>query len=236
MGDIVNTRDPGDPTAVEQPASDVPEKYRDKSQAELVRELEGLQKRFDHQGNEVGQLRRLVEQATMQQPQAPAGPPEDFDPYEPSNIEQLIDRKIAPLIQAHQQGAEIAFKNRMDNEHPGWQEIASAKDFQDWVAESQVRVQLFQNANGADFKSASELLNTWNEVTATKAATDFEREDAVKQDRQLRAATTEKGSRGIDGRKTLKRADLIELKRTNPERYEALADDILDAYRQGRVK
>ena len=38
------------------------------------------------------------------------------------------------------------------------------------------------------------------------------------------------------GKKIYRRADLIRLKQTDPQRYQSLADEIYQAYAEGRVK
>ena len=52
----------------------------------------------------------------------------------------------------------------------------------------------------------------------------------------MKAATVDVGGAGESSRKVYRRADLIKLKLTDPSRYEALQDDILAAYAEGRVK
>jgi len=43
-------------------------------------------------------------------------------------------------------------------------------------------------------------------------------------------------SEATAGKKIYRRADLIRLRTNDPERYDALQDEILEAYAEGRVK
>jgi hypothetical protein len=52
----------------------------------------------------------------------------------------------------------------------------------------------------------------------------------------MKAATVDVGGTGETSRKVYRRADLIKLRMTDPDRYEQMADEIMDAYATGRVK
>ena len=52
----------------------------------------------------------------------------------------------------------------------------------------------------------------------------------------MKAATVDVGGSGETSRKVYRRADLIKLRMTDPDRYMALQDEIMSAYAQGRVK
>ena len=59
---------------------------------------------------------------------------------------------------------------------------------------------------------------------------------AKTQDTALRAAAVDTGGSGESTRKIYRRADLIKLRMTDPDRYMSLQDEILAAYNEGRVK
>jgi hypothetical protein len=52
----------------------------------------------------------------------------------------------------------------------------------------------------------------------------------------MKAATVDVGGTGESSKKVYRRADLIKLRMTDPDRYMALQDEIMSAYAQGRVK
>jgi len=99
---------------------------------------------------------------------------------------------------------------------------------------------LFTKADAEfDFNSADELLSTYKAIKAVQsnekqvqaAAT-----QAKAQETALRAAAVDTGGTGEVSRKIYRRADLIKLKMTDPDRYMALQDEILAAYAEGRVR
>ena len=55
-------------------------------------------------------------------------------------------------------------------------------------------------------------------------------------DKTLKAVSVDTGSSAPSSRKTYRRADLINLRIRDPQRYEAMQDEILSAYAEGRVK
>ena len=64
--------------------------------------------------------------------------------------------------------------------------------------------------------------------TAIEAA----RKSAIKSANTGNARGTAEGSR----KKVYRRADIIKLMRTDPERYQSLSDEIMKAYQEGRVR
>jgi hypothetical protein len=52
----------------------------------------------------------------------------------------------------------------------------------------------------------------------------------------MKAAQVDVGGSGESSKRVYRRADLIRLKMTDPTRYEALSDEIMTAYQEGRVK
>ena len=52
----------------------------------------------------------------------------------------------------------------------------------------------------------------------------------------LKAVGVDSGGTGESTKRVYRRADLIRLKMTDPGRYEALSDEIMQAYQEGRVK
>ena len=90
-----------------------------------------------------------------------------------------------------------------------------------------------------DFESADELLSTYKELKQIKQQNQNVQSAAVEskaQEQAMRAATVDVGGAGETSRKVYRRADLIKLRMTDPERYMQMSDEIMDAYASGRVK
>ena len=227
---------------------DIPEKYRGKSAKEIARMHQEAEKALGRQGSEVGELRRLVDDfikaqtVTKTQQQAPAE--DDVD-----EVDFFADPKtaISKAIEKHPKikaAEELILSNKkaealntLKTQHPDFQEIVQSNDFAEWIGKSKVRQELFLRADQAyDFEAANELLSTYKErkavVEKTKAVEQVERKQAVK----AASMGSTKGSGESIGKKTYRRADIIDLMMRNPDRYAALSDEIMAAYAEGRVK
>jgi hypothetical protein len=102
---------------------------------------------------------------------------------------------------------------------------------------------LFAKADAEyDFEAADELLSTYKEIKQIKAQQVVQQTaqsnevEANAQKAAMKAATVDVGGTGETSRKVYRRADLIKLRMTDPDRYEQMADEIMDAYATGRVK
>jgi len=130
----------------------------------------------------------------------------------------------------------MQIQQKLTQEHPDYGQVASDPDFANWVKSSPVRINLFAKADGEfDYDSANELLTTYKQLRGIKAK---QTSDAGETQRKtnLKAAGVDIGGSGESGKRVYRRADLIRLKMTDPNRYEALSDEIMQAYADGRVK
>ena len=109
--------------------------------------------------------------------------------------------------------------------------------FAEWIKGSKVRKQLFVQADqGYDYDAAHELFSLWKErtqaVQQTANAEKAARQSTLKSASTGNARGTAEGSR----KKIYRRADLIKLMQTDPDRYMALQPEIMAAYAEKRVK
>ena len=223
---------------------DIPEKYKGKSVKEIVRMHQEAERAIGKQGSEVGELRRIVDDfvkaQTVSQQQAPEVEEEvDFFTDPDKAIASAIS-KHPKVREAEQLSAQMKKAEALANlktAHPDFTEVVNDGSFAEWVNKSKVRQELFSRADrNYDFDAANELISTWKErkqiVNQSAAVEKVERKQAVK------AASTgaTKGSGETASKKTYRRADIIELMRTNPDRYQQLSDEIMRAYAEGRVK
>ena len=117
------------------------------------------------------------------------------------------------------------------------QEILGDPKFAEWIKASKIRTQLFVAADQQyDADSADELFSLWKERKQVVQQTANVEKQERKQ--QLKAANTGNARGSAEGtrKKVYRRADIIKLMKTDPERYQALSDEILTAYAEGRVK
>lgn len=230
----------------------IPEKFKGKSTKEIADSYVNLEKELGRKAQEIGELRQLTDQILRQQisqPQAKPSEPEleetDFFVDPKAAIEKAVashpkikefEEQTKLSIQQQQiakaKAAEQAFKEK----HGDFQEILQEEDFQKWITASPVRQQLFAQANANyDFYAGDELFSTYKELKKVKQAQKEKQADEAKAG--LKAASVPSGvSSSEPSTKVYRRADLIRLKMTDPSRYEAMSDEILKAYSEGRVK
>lgn len=231
-----------------EPDPDVPEKYRGKSALEIIKMHQDAERLIGKQGNEVGELRRVVDDivGTMQaQPSAPAPqePETDFFTDPQGATEQTVSKALESnqdiqsikqeLAEARRERAARALLAR----HPDAAQISQDPSFGEWVAKSKYRMKKFEDSHrNFDSEVASELFDEWKErkqvAETTAANAEKQRQESVTQ-----ASTgSGKSSSETRGKPILSRERLIKLKMTNPDRYYAQIDEIKQAYAERRVK
>ncbi len=249
--DQLDTRNTVETPEEEQPQQpEVPEKYQGKSVEDLVQMHQELEKFSGKQSTEVGELRKVVDdyiQTQLSVQQAPQQQQQQDD--NDDDVDFFVDPKTAvsraidnhPKIkeaQAYtQQYKQQATLAQLKSSHPEMEQILQDPKFAEWIKGSKVRTQLFVQADQAyDYDAANELFSLWKErnqvVQQTAQAEREARKSSVKTASTGNARGTAEGSR----RKVYRRADIIKLMRTDPERYQSMSDELLKAYAEGRVR
>ena len=221
--------------------SDLPSKYKGKSVEDVVRMHQEAEKLIERQGREVGEVRKLADELIKSQltPKAEVEKPKEIDFFENPQeaIRQQIEnnpRVLAAENYAKQVQAEQS-KQRLAQMHPDVQQIIGDTGFQDWVKASKVRTQLFQQADNYDLDAANELISTYKELRTVRQK-NVEAVDNTARDKTLKAVSVDTGGSGESSQKVYRRADLIRLKMRDPAKYESMNDEIMEAYRSGRIK
>lgn len=228
-----------------EPQDDVPDEFRGKSVAELARIAQHARREMGRQANELGEIRKLADELikTQLKPKE-AEAPKEVDFFE--NPQEAINRAVAsnPEVLAAKQYAmqaqQAMAKQKLAELHPDYMNVMQDQEFAQWVTSSPIRKNLLMQADQQyDLSAAHELLSTYKELKAVKAQRQqFEVSTAEQKDREkvLKAAAVDTGGSGETTRKVYRRADLIRLKMQDPARYEAMNDEILQAYAEGRVR
>ena len=224
----------------------IPEKYQTKSLEEVVQMHQEAEKLLGRQSSEVGELRKVVDDYITNQPQQTAPQPhvepeDDIDYF--TDPQAAVNRAIEnhPKIKEAQQYSNHYKKQsslaELKNKHPDMQEVLSDEKFADWIKASKIRTQLFVEADqNFNAEAGDELFSLWKERRTITQQTAAVEKQARKQ--QLKAANTGNARGSAEGtrKKVYRRADIIKLMRTDPERYQAISEEILAAYAEGRVK
>ena len=230
-----------------EPEDDLPEKYQGKTTAEIARMHQELEKRLGQQSQEVGELRRhfddYVQSSITAQQSAPEAPVEedvDFFADPAKAVAQAIENHPT-LQQAQAVAAEMAKSQalaKLKATHPDMDTILSDQSFKDWVAASEVRSEMYREADQRyDFAKANELLNLYKDRAAVVEQTKVVEKQAQKNEiKKASTGTARSNPEGVSPKKVYRRRDIIELMNTDPKRYEALMPEIMQAYSEGRVK
>jgi predicted RNA-binding protein YlqC (UPF0109 family) len=221
---------------------ELPEKYRGKTAKDIAKMHQDAEKLIGKQGSEVGELRRVVDdfiktQTAKEHKTEETLADDDFF-VEPKNaVKKAIDNH--PAIKEAQQ-ASIQMRraetvSKLESQFPNFMETVQDPDFADWIKGSRVRTELFTRAETQfDYDSAQELLATWQEKKEfTKKVTETSKLDREKQLKAADIGTT--GTSEQVSKKKYRRSDIIKLMQTDPDRYDAMSNEIMAAYKEGRV-
>ena len=227
----------------EQPTEeDIPDKYRNKSPAELVRMHQEAERMLGRQSGEVGELRKVVDEFVMSQStKKEETVDEEIDYF--SDPEKAIQRAIEkhPAVQEAQKTSldmkKSSAQAMLKEKHPDMADILTDEKFVSWVGESQFRTNLLRQADrNFDYEAADEIFSLWKERQSLIGQT----VNAEKSSRNsaLKAASTggASGTTETNSKKIFRRADIIKLMKNDPDRYTAMSDEIMLAYAEGRVK
>ena len=236
---------PSEPEEIQEAEEDIPEKYKGKDLKDIVRMHQEAEKLLGRQSQEVGELRKTfddyIKTQLAEKEQAHASPAEEVDFFEDPQkaVEYAINnhpklREAEAVTVQLKQNEALA---RLKATHPDFDKIVMDQSFLDWVGKSKFRANLLQQADKQyDFDAADELLTSWKErqevVNTTKAT------ETQNRKQQVKSASTgsTKGSAEAPSRKVYRRADIIKLMQTDPDRYMSLAEEIRTAYAEGRVR
>jgi len=236
------------PQAQEQEPEAVPDKYTGKSLEDVVRMHQEAEKLLGRQSSEVGDLRSVVDsyintQLNDNKPQqAKVEPEEDIDFY--SDPEKAISRAIEnhPSVRAAEESTR-AYKQQtsmalLKEEHPDIPQIVNDPKFAEWIQASKIRTRMFVQADQHfDIEAAQEIFSLWKDrsgvINQTLQAEKAGRQKAVKEGS---TGYTRGNPDSSASKKIYRRTDLINLMKTDPDRYLALSDEITLAYREKRVK
>ena len=233
--------------------SEVPDKFAGKSVEDIVKSYQNLEQELGRKSQEIGELRSLSDSflkaeisrndpQTSQATQNSNNNETEEDFFEDPNkaVNSLIEKhpKFQEFQKFQAQQKQETSKAQLEQTHPDYVDIVQDAKFQDWVQASKFRTNLFQEADSYNYDAADELLTHWKERSMIDKTAEVKQEQAETRKKALKSSKTESrsSSESTAGKKTYRRADLIRLKATDPNRYADLADEIYSAYAEGRVK
>jgi len=197
----------------------------DNEVSELEKKYDGLKSKIGTYANENAELRRINNQLLQQQAASTQADDWDYDPAE---------KKADQALSQVQKLAIDAQVRDLSRDFPGYQEEVGTEAFQNWVAQSPYRQRRFAMADNMDFDAAREILSEWTEKKSQAIESQNQRE--LNRKTALNSASMEKGSAGGTGKKVYDRNWLVDQQVNNPGWYRANYSEIMQAYREGRVK
>lgn len=240
--DNMQTTPPADDV---KPEDDLPEKYKGKSVKDIIAMHQEAEKLIGKQGSEVGELRKVVDDFIKTQSSKDLKTKEeetqidelDFFSDPKSTIEKAIENhpsvKEAKLAAKEMKRVETIA--RIEKEFPNVAEIVGDPQFAEWVKASKIRTELLLKAEHEfDFDAAKELISTWKDKQEISRKT----AETSKADRDLQLKAADVGVNSSSepvSKKKYRRSDIIKLMQTDRDRYEAMQDEIMAAYSEGRV-
>lgn len=234
----------------------LPEKYRGKALEDIIAMHREAERELGRARNEVGQIRRLADEllgirrAELERQPQPSPPPRQK--LTTDTLFEDPERAITEVVKAEADArtqevaartarleAELAL-SRFEKKHPDYLNTMQDEAFAAWVQASPYRVRLAQRAVQNDFEAADELFSLFAEVKPA-APSPNKGVEAARQAGLARsggaAGGRSGGSAGRSSNKIWSRAELIELRIKDPDKFDSLyKTEIEPAYREGRVK
>jgi len=234
-----------------QPANEVddtpaiPPKYRGKKLEDVINMHLEAERLIGRQAQEVGEVRRLADELLKQQlskkaTETPKEEVDDLDFFEdPKKANSKAVETHPAVLEARHAALQLKRQQASQalvSKHPDMGQIVQDPEFIDWVKSSPVRMGLYSQADQQyDAMAADELLSTFKTIRTRKTQELKEVADTTRK-QSLKAASVDSQGTGETSRKVYRRADLIRLRLENPDRYDALQDEIMKAYAEGRVR
>lgn len=230
---------------------EMPDRFKGKSAEEIAQSFVELEKLNSKQANDLGVMRKNVDELIALQLRETEEPPADEPAVDMDSLyedtegsisrvaEKAVDGRIKALEdQLEKKNVEEAVST-FETKHGDWREVAATEDFAKWVGESAYRTRLAQAADAYDLDAANDLFDMYKDHTGQAKAV----EDAARRERQLADASLETSSPGtIDTDEGFSRSVLTEARIAakkgdrNAREYLAVnADAIALAYEEGRI-
>jgi hypothetical protein len=248
--EVEETAEPEGNVVEESTQANIPAKYAGKTLEEVIEMHQNVEQALGKQGSEVGEQRKLIQslleaqnkaQATIEEPQEEEFSFEEAFYTDPAGAVNKAIEKHPDVLKARQQIAQQEQQAKLsvlEKAYPDWETRVADKDFQAWVGASEIRKDIFRKADTEyrpDF--AIELFDMYDKINMVEKTKQVQKKEKEKSKKALRQTVSEtRSTQSVGGKKMYRRSDLINLQITDPNRYASLADEIQEAYAEGRVK
>ena len=242
-----------EPEPAPDPEADLPEKLRGKSPKELADMYRNLESELGRARNEIGQVRNLADEllginrAQRQAPAANQDPPKKLtsddlfsDPEKSitevaTRIAESRDKEVANRVAGLEAQLQLA---AFEKRHGNFRETMETPEFVDWLKKTPRRVALAQYAVQGDYNAADELFTLFDESRPPEPAKGGDGSDAVRRASLARpgGSTAAKVVGSGSGKPIWSRKELLNMRINDPEEFDRRQPEILEAYKEKRVK
>ena len=247
------------------PAADtLPDKYKDKSTADVIDMHRNAESALGRRNNELGQYKQLTDklldlkrsddlrkggasEADIEEEPLPELTSTDMLDNPAESVAKVVDARLTSAERKREhreaEAAMSAATADFAEKHPDAGEIAKTPEFIEWVKASPLRRRAATQAYHKDFTAGSDLLDEYkasrsqgSDESSENENTETEQLKAAKNASTVSTSASQKGD-GPTG-KQYSRLQLIRLKLEDPEAYSdpAFQTEIMAAYAEGRVK
>lgn len=239
----------GQPPTEEKVVPAVPEKYKGKSVEDIIAMHQNAERKIAEQGNELGNIRKLVMTPIPEKTTPIARTPVTVDSLVNDPDKAILDAVLSsPVVERLEQtnkrldklDESVAYE-KFSEKHSNWQQDIADQDFLSWVAKNPVRQHLAQLADKHNYNAANDLWNMWDEFKEARAPakTDTRKEklEAVRTVRQggeepKTGGTIYSSQKLMD----LRHKAYSGLDRAAEERWKEIQPDLIQAYKEDRVR
>jgi len=240
----------------QQPESNISDRYAGKSIQDVIKMQQEAETLMGKQADELGIARASVKEkeqllsallkaqdnaTTTAPPEEPVAQEDNFFDDPVNAVNKAIENH-PDVIKAREERMGNAQKHNLESlekAYPNWQETVKDSGFQKFIGDSETRSEMFRKAD-ADFRSdlAIELFDWYSKTEMSSKTKEAVAEEKSNIEKAMKQTSSESRSSGdsVGGKKVYRRADLINLQVTDPNRYAALSDEIQSAYEEGRIK
>lgn len=188
-------------TSRQQASFSMPERFENKSPEDIATSYVELEKKFSQQGNDLGQMRRTVDQLIALQSQPREVQEEDLEPITTDDlyldpqaaISRVTRETVSPQLNVFEKELNDMKMRFVEQDltvrYPTWREDTQTEEFKEWVQAKPYRSRLAIAAGQRDNEAAEELLSMYEDSRTNSR-------EAVKQERKrdLSNASLERGS------------------------------------------
>ncbi len=242
----VETEDTTKEGAEAKPSFEIPEKFQNKTAEEIAQSYIELEKELGRKNNDIGELRKLTDQFLHQElSRKPNDDPKQEDELSiefdelvenPAKVvKTVVDKEVAKVTKRFEEQAYKTQVEKFLSNNPDYEEVSQSQEFYNWANASPYRARQLMQAQAGDLEAAQEILSGFREQTVLLKEI-AEKEKEAERNEQLAAASTEESGTGETPGRVFKRAELMRMRMSDPDKYESLNEEITKAYMEGRVR